>query len=40
MIGRYNDAIKAINDFNESIADGDGDHTSHRGIMTDWEFWK
>lgn len=40
MIGRYNDAIKAINDFNESIADGDGDHTRHRGIMSEWEFWK
>lgn len=40
MIGRYNDAIQAINDFNESIAEGDGDHTKHRGLMTEWEFWK
>ena len=40
MIGRYNDAIQAINDFNESIAEGDGDHTKHRGIMSEWEFWK
>lgn len=40
MIGRYNDAIQAINDFNENIANGDGDHTKHRGIMTEWEFWK
>ena len=40
MIGRYNDAIQAINDFNDSIAEGDGDHTKHRGLMTEWEFWK
>ena len=39
-IRNCNDAIKAINDFNESIADGDGDHTRHRGIMSEWEFWK
>ena len=40
MIGRYNDAIQAINEFNENIAEGDGDHTKHRGIMSEWEFWK
>ena len=39
MISRYNDSIKAFQEFHDDIASGAGSERK-RGIMTKWEFWK